>query len=335
MHAVLLATAAVWSTLGIAQTTKSDGKALLEREQAVLSQQIAAKQQQIATLRERPSPEQAELAEALKTLNDARAAHKAKGNADTEAKLKNAEFKYTLAERKFNKANADIDTLNNELEQLRQQLAATRQQARSAPSGEAQNAAAGQQRLAEERARRQEQELQRTRQEAESQQREIERLKALLAAKEAAAKTAPAQPAAAAAPAPVPAPAANAAAASEGLHKLSSRQEVVQSLQQLEQRLSGLSLRARGGVNEVLYLKPKNRTATNKDRITLRALGLEQYRGEAQIEPGSYELVLGFKRWPLQFGDAERGTFVFLYDNSDAQKPQLVLYDSALENGAH
>jgi len=331
--AVVLATAAAYSTPGLAQSVKNDNKTALEREQTALSAQIDAKQQQLATLRGRPLPEQAELQEAQKRVNDARSAWQKKNNPDTEAKLKNAEFKYTLAERRFNKANAEIDGLNAEVEQLRQQLGAKQQPIKTLGASANEATASTQQRQTEERARRQEQELLRTRQEAESQQREIERLKALLAAREAAsAKTVVSTAAVSTATTSSPQnPSQSTAPVSADFHRVNSSQDVLRELQQLEQRLAGISTHARGGVNEALYLKTVGGQATNKDKVTLRALGLEQYRGEAQIEPGNYELVVGLNRWPLQLGDNDSGTFVFLYDHRDAQKPRLVFYNRALE----
>jgi len=330
---VLLATAAAWSLQGVAQTNKTEARATLEREQATLSQQIADRQQQIKTLRARPGPEQAELTAAQKALDAARAAHQAASTEESEARLKNAEFKYMLAERKLNKANTELNALSEEVEQLQRQLAAGQQQLKTFDQKDAEPVApAPQQRVIDERVRRQEQELQRSRREAENQQKEIERLKALLAAKEAAAQKTAAAETAKPEPAP-PAPLTPASqSAAKGLYKIANRQEMLQELQSLEKRLDGLSTRSRGGINEALYLKPKSRKVTNKDRITLHALGLEQYRGEARVEPGDYELILGLNHWPLRIDDSESGAFVFLYDNSDAGKPQLVLYNRLLEN---
>lgn len=325
----------------------------LQREQAALHQQIAAKQKQIDALRNRPSPEQAELADAQREVDAARTAYKTTPNPDNEAKLKNAEFKYTLAERKFAKSHSEIDTLKADIDKLNAQIAAKQQQAQAvAQRATAEQAAARakqqqqQQKLAEERTKRlqQQQELDRARQETEAQQREIARLKAMLAAKEAAAAAA-----AKAAPAPAPAPslakaqpaampAANAASSSDvngpGAHQLTSQQQVVKALQAVEKHLADLSVRERGGINDILYIRNPNRKATNKDKVTLKALGKEQYRGEAEVEPGNYDLVIGFNKWPHKFGGDDRGTFVFLYDNSNPQKPRLLFYKQTLEGGS-
>ena len=349
INVALLAAATLWSGLGYCEA-KSEAQLSLEREQAQLNQQIAAKQQQITTLRNRPSPEQAELTEAQQVVTDARAAYKANPNGENEAKVKNAEFKYTLVERKYSKAHADVEALVEEVDKLRQQVAAKQQQIKSAAQQASEQQAAAtsqqQQRLAEERAKRQqqEQELQRTKQETETQQREIERLKALLAAKEAAAAKPveapkPAAPeaaktAAAATPAASPAqsaPAANTTTNTTGLYKLVSQQEVVQELQAMEKRLASTGDRDRGGVSDVMYVKRPNTKATNKDRVALKSLGHEQYRGETQIDTGSYELVIGFNRWTVDIAAGEGGNLVILYDNSEAKKPRLFIYNQKLE----
>ena len=59
-----------------------------------------------------------------------------------------------------------------------------------------------------------------------------------------------------------------------------------------------------------------------------------EVRGNAKIEPGKYEATLGFNRWPVEFAGNEAGETVFLCDNSDAKKPRLLIYNSALEGGA-
>src|SRR5689334_12414829 len=95
INLALLVAAALWTSCGYAQA-KSDAQVALENEVTALNQQIAAKQQQIVTLRNRPSPEQAEMVEAQKVADEARAAYKAAPNTDNDAKVKNAEFKYKL-----------------------------------------------------------------------------------------------------------------------------------------------------------------------------------------------------------------------------------------------
>jgi hypothetical protein len=107
----------------------------------------------------------------------------------------------------------------------------------------------------------------------------------------------------------------------------------MKALQGVEQHLADLTVRERGGINDVLYIRSPNRKATNKDKVTLKALGQEQYRGETEVEPGRYDLVIGLNKWPFEFAAGDQGTFVFLYDNSNPQKPQLLLYNRALEGG--
>ncbi|HEY3698454.1 MAG TPA: hypothetical protein VGK97_03925 [Spongiibacteraceae bacterium] len=322
----------------------------LEKDISALNQQIAAKQQQITALRNKPSPEQAELVAAQKVLNDARVELKKNPGAENEGKARNAEFKLKLAQLKFDKSNGDIETLNDDIDKLKQQASAKQQQIKEL-SRQASDQAADvqQQKLADERAKRQqqEQELARTKQEAESAQKEIERLKAALAAKEAVeAKAAaavptakvveipqPAEVAKAEAPRATPAAASAATTSANGISKLNSQDQVLRELQAMAQRVAQAG---RGGdtTNLVLYMKQPGATATNKDKITLRALGNNQYRGNAKIEPGQYEATMGFNRWPVEFAGNEGGETVFLCDNSDAKKPRLLIYNSALEGGA-
>lgn len=337
--ASVLALALVFSPIGSAQ----EARGAVDRDIATLTQQIATKQQQIATLRGRPSPEQAELSGAQAKLAEARAAFKANGSAENESRAKNAEFKVKLAEIKYSKAHPDVGTLVDELEQLQSQLAAKQREAKEpreavaakpavepAPAKPADNLAAAAAK------RQQEQELVRAKQESEAQQKEIERLKAALAAKEAKEKEAAA---ASAAPAPAAAkPAATPVApkvaepktgTGGGALKLIAAQEVVQELQQLQTRLAAPG--PDRGTNDALYLKRPDTKATNKDKVVLKALGKEQYRGQAAVESGQYLISVGLNQWPVEFTAAEVGQTTFLYDNSDAQKPRLLIYSSALE----
>lgn len=317
----------------------------LEREQTVLSQQIAAKQKQVDTLRSRPSPEQKELADARRTVDEARAAYKAAPNPDTESKLKNAEFKSTLAERKYDKANADVAALVSEIEGLKQQTAVKQRQLKALQLQASEQAVAPktpavdpkqQQRLAEERARQkqQEQELERTRQQNDAAQKEIERLKALLATKENSSAAAPVAkaPATVAVPAAVAVAAKPAAPADGGLRQLGTTAEVVAELQALAQRLPAEGRRARE-TNEVVYFKlQQNGKEVEKTMVSLKALGGNQYRGTATLNAGSYEVVLGSNRWKTDISGSGSNTgFVVLFDGSNAAKPKLSFYNQVLE----
>jgi len=348
--AAFLTTTATFSSLGYAQDARSQ-QAAIEKEISALNQQIAGKQQQMNMLRSRPSPEQAEVATAQRALNDARAQLKAEPSADNEGKVRNAEFKLKLAERSYNKAHADVEALTEDVNRLKQQVAAKQQQIKDVARQNTEAAENQQQKIADKR----EQELARAKQEAESAQKEIERLKAALAAKETAeAKAAPVKAASAPAPMPTPAPAAPAKAAtpapvaaavpataaatpapaapvaSGGVIKLNSQQQVLGELQTLAQRAQGGAGR---GSNYVLYLKKPGASATNKDKVGLRAIGNDQYRGTFIVKPGEYEAVIGFNKWPVQFAADEDGENVFLLDYSDEKKPRLVVYNSRLEGG--
>jgi hypothetical protein len=113
--------------------------------------------------------------------------------------------------------------------------------------------------------------------------------------------------------------------------KLISAEEVAQEQQQLARRLSGAG--PTRYTNDALYLKRPNVAATNKDKVILRGLGREQYRGQAQVEAGQYQISVGFNQWPVEFSANEAGQITFLYDHSDPAKPRLFIYSSALDAG--
>jgi hypothetical protein len=340
----------------------------LQREEAELLRQIADKQRELEVARNRPSPEQAELTTTRKLVEQARSELRANPSPENEAKLKNAEFKLTLAERKLASANSEVAALTAQLEQLERQLASRQSQISGVNQQIAAQASANaelEQRLARERQQREQQsrELEQSRREAEAAQKEIERLKAMLAAREAsaaaAAKSAAAAPAAAkpaqaaataapapaAAPAPVPAPAAATptpaakpaapAGGTTDIAKLTTQSEVLATLQGLEQRLSGTELkRGERPVNQILHLKQmQGGREVGKSRITMHALGNGQFRGEEDVKPGTYQLVVGLKYWEMAFGANESGRFVFLLDESNEGAPQLRVYRKALEGG--
>lgn len=318
----------------------------LEREQAALTQQVAAKEKQIEVLRSRPSPEQKEVADARRAVDEARAAYKSDANAANEAKLKNAEFKTTLAERKYDKANADVAALRAESENLKQQIASKQRQLKSLQIQAAEQAApaAAAPRVVEDssRQKQQDQELERTRKQNETAQKEIERLKALLATKEAANNAAPATPAPAAvttattaattAAAPVAtSPAVNAPAADSagGAHQLTTSGEVVNALQALASR-SASSTRRGKDTNEIAYFKLQG--GSGNGMVSLKALGNAQYRGETKLSAGNYEIVLRTNRWKTTLsGIAADTTFIVLLDNSNPAQPKMSYYNAALE----
>ena len=337
----------------------------LQREEAELRQQVAAKKKQLEAVRNRPSPEQAELAEARKLVDEARAEFKANASPENDAKLKNAEFKYTLAERKFEKGNAEAAALTAQIETLQRQASSRQSQIASVNqqvSAQASSNAQLEQRLAKEQSQRevQSRELEQTRRENEAAQKEIERLKAMLAQKEAAtaaaAKAAPVAAVAAAKPAaakPVvaaatpavattaavaPAAAKPAAAATAGggdtsIAKLTTQTQVLSALQTVAQQSSVEEKDRRGRpVNEILHFKQmQGGKEVAKRRITMNALGNGQFRGEEEVQPGSYQLVVGLKYWKMDFAAGENGRFVFLLDYSDEKAPKLKVYNKSLE----
>lgn len=344
--------ASLMALVGVSGSVAFAQQAPIEKDISALNQQISSKQQQINALRNRPSPEQAELANAQKVLNDARADLKVHPGAEAEGKARNAEFKFKLAQIKYDKSHADVEALNDEVDRLKQQVASKQQQLKEVgkPSAEPQVDPQQQQKLADERSKRlqQEQELARTKQEADSAHKEIERLKAALASKEASEAKA-AAPAAITSAAPLPAPsvaapvaapakaepvkAPSAAASSNNVSKLDSQQTVLRALQDTAQRVAGATAATRRIVNETLYVKAPNAVAANKDRVTLKGLGNNQYRGNGKFTAGEYEIVLGFNHWPLTLVASDAGELVFLLDSSDEKSPHLVIYNSALEGG--
>lgn len=345
--------ASLMALVGVSGSVAFAQQAPLEKDISVLNQQIASKQQQIKSLRNRPSPEQAELANAQKALNDARADLKAHPGAEAEGKARNAEFKFKLAEIKYDKSHGEVEALNDEVDRLKQQVASKQQQLKEVGKQSAEPLAdpQQQQKLADERNKRsqQEQELARSKQEAESARKEIERLKAALASKEASETKAAVSTPAAAAPAPTPAPtpvaavaaptktepakASGAAPSSNNVSKLDSQQTVLHALQATAQRVASASTAARRTTNQTLYVKSPNAVAANKDRVALKGLGNNQYRGNGKFTAGEYEIVLGFNTWPLTLSNSDAGELVFLLDSSDEKSPRLVIYNSALEGG--
>ena len=352
--ACLFATTTFWNLGAAAQTEDARTQiANAEREQSTLSQQVAAKQKQIDALRARPSPEQKELTDARRTVDDARAAFKVAATPDNESKLKNAEFKYTLAERKYDKSNGDVAALVADIESLKTQIAGKQRQIKTLQQQAAEQAAAPkappvdlkqQQKLADDRAKQklQEQELEKTKQQNDAAQKEIERLKTLLANKETANAPAPA-PVSAPAPAtkpamPAAAPVAAAAVAisavadAGGLRQLQSKTDVAAELQATAQRAGNDNTRSRTP-NEIVYFKLlQNGKEAGKERAALKALGNAQFRGIAKLNAGSYDVVLGQTHWKAEVAGISGETeFVVLLDESDINKPKMSFYNQALE----
>lgn len=378
-----IAIIATFSTVGITQDLRSQ-QASIEKDVAALNLQIAAKQQQIAALRSKPSPEQADVVAAQKILDAARAELKTTPGTDNEGKVRNAEFKLKLAQMKFDKANGGIEVLNDEIDKLKQQVIARQQQIKELNIQASGQAQALQQKQTDERLKQQQeqaQELARTKREAESAQKEIERLKAALAAQEAAAaktaveKTVAASPATSVAPATLVAPATMAPATIEntpkpaptkltpavqapaaqtqalatqteaiktaaapsananGPIKLNSQDQVLHELQTTSQ-LVAQAHRGEDTASLVLYLKHPGAATTNKDKVSLRALGNNQYRANTKVDAGEYEAVIGFNHWTLEFASSESGETTFLCDYRDKNAPRLVIYQSSLEGSS-
>lgn len=327
--------------------------AALAQDQKKLEQLIGEKQTRLQQLRSAPGPEQAELDAARREVEEARAALESSPGGDSEARLKNAEFKLTLAQRKAGKESPETSALADEIDALRERRSSQQQQIASLDQQiETQASRAGQlqQRLAEERSKREQQarELARSRAEAEQAQQEIERLKALLAQRESEEKAptpapavvstpvaaAPAKAAAALAKATPATRAATSAASDSGPRRLTSQRDVLDALRTVEQHLAGADTRRSSrGVNEILHVKRlQNGREVDKSRVTLIALGASQFRGNEQLQPGQYELVLGLHHWPVTLAGGEGGDTVFLLDYS-GDAPRLQFYRRSLEGG--
>ena len=343
---------AMMMSAGAAAQDIHSQQAALTKDVTALKQQIATKEKQIAALRNKPSPEQADVVAAQQALAAARTAQQTNPGPDSEGKVRNAEFKLKLAQLKYDKANNGIEDLKDEIDHLNTQVDAKQRQLKALSTQAAQQAQAQQQKLAEERQKRQEQSeaLARAKQEAEAAQQEIQRLKAALAAQEAAkagktgapaAAPKPAAPKIADTPKPMlaPAKAAQGAAAkpgaipASGLVKLNAQAQVLHALQATSE-LAGKAERGESEASLILYLKRPGSKTTNKDKITLRALGNGQYRGDAHVDAGSYEAVLGFNHWPVQFSAGESGDMTFLCDYRNKNTARLLVYPSALEGTA-
>lgn len=263
--------------------------------------------------------------------------------------------------------STQIEQLQRQLSSRQSQIAGVNQQISTQATANAQL----DQRLAKERSQRelQAKELEQSKRDAEAAQKEIAQLKAMLAQKEAAtaagvktaavakpaaaavvaapAVAAAAKPAAAVAvakPVSMPVAAAPAAAASiakpatasggdTSIAKLTTQSEVLGALQSLTQRVSGEEPdRRERPVNEILHFKQmQGGQEVAKRRITMNALGNGQFRGEEDVKPGSYQLVVGLKYWKLDFAPTDNGRFVFLLDYSNDKAPQLKVYNKALE----
>ncbi len=115
------------------------------------------------------------------------------------------------------------------------------------------------------------------------------------------------------------------------MSKLDSQQTVLHALQDTAQRVASVNAAARRTADQMIYVKAPNIAATNKDRVSLKALGNNQYRGSGKFTAGEYEIVMGFNRWPLTLSSSDAGDLVFLLDSSDEKSPHLVIYNSALE----
>lgn len=350
-----LAAALLFSMPALAQGNDASVSALratladLSQEQRALEVELATKREQLVALRNRPSAEQAELLEAEAAVRQARSELAANPAPDVQARLNNAEFKLTLAERKWSKSNAEAAALAEVIAALERRLSEqkaaeqrTRQQLAAAERSV-------QDRLVRERAERErkERELELTRREAEAAQAEIERLKALLAEREAASQTeageaAGEEAAAAAEPAattrssatiePSARPADQAPPAADGLARLATQSEVLTELRRLQAAVAQADGRERL-VNDVLWAKRfDGDREVDKIRVSLRALGNGQFRGQEQLPAGDYRLVVGFDEWPLTLSGHEAAAAqVFLLDrSSDASR--LVLYSEQLEH---
>jgi hypothetical protein len=338
-----------------AQSLKAeqDKMVQLQTEQTTLSAQIkqleteiAAKQTALATVKAKPTTGQDELAIADKALADAKAGYAANPNDTNQTILNNAEFKRHLVERKLLKAGgvssadlqtqlqtseAELVTLKNSMstnasniDAQKILLADTEKQA-AANAEMAKQKAAEQNKVVEQEAVKQ-QALNTEKAKAAQQQADAAAEQAKVAAQQKQAE----QQAATALVAKQTADAAaqKAAAESNGLVRLNDKAAVDKELVRITKLQE--TFWAKKKINEKMYLRRDG--SDSKKSFTLRDLGNMQYRTEMVAVDGKSLLNIGFQKWELTFNPADAGqTFVFIYDQSTAEKPRLVYYLKSFE----
>ena len=318
-----------------------DVLARLQTEQADISEQIknleaevAARQNELAAAKTKPAPEKDELDAADKELAAAKAAHAANPNDMNETSLKNAELKHHLAERKYLKSSGNAMELQGLLQRAENQLTTLRNtlsanigkidaQKRAvavaaqeaSATAEAEKLKAAERKIAAEK-------------QAAEQARNAE-----LAAKQKAAEEQQQLADAAAAKALAEKNAAEEAAKksaekANGLSRLTDRAAVSQENARINALLE--KFWGKGKVNQIMYLRRDG--SESKSSNTLRDIGHLQYRTELLAPAGKVALNIGFRKWELEFASADAGQpFVFIYDQTDAEKPRLVYYLKSLE----
>jgi len=324
-----------------ALTQAQDELARLQTEQTAISEQIkaleadvAAKQAELAAAKTRPGPEKDELEVADKELVAAKAAHAANPNDMNETSLKNAELKRHLAERKYlkNSGNAMelqglLQRAENQLTTLRNSLstniskidaqkrAVTVAAQEASAKAEAEKQKAAKRKLAAEKAAAEQAknaELAAKQKAAEEQQRLAEAAAAKALAEKTAAEEA----------------AKKSAEKANGLTRLSDQAAVSKEnarINALQEKFWG-----KGKVNQIMYLRRDG--SESKSSNTLRDIGHLQYRTELLAPAGKVVLNIGFRKWDVEFSATDAGQpFVFIFDQTNAEKPRLVYYLKSLE----
>jgi DNA repair exonuclease SbcCD ATPase subunit len=333
---ILASSSVLLPSLLQAQTLQAAQNALteLQTEQTGLKAQInrleadvAAKRSELAAAQSRPSPERDELDAAEKELVTAKAAHATNPNDMNQITLKNAELKHHLAERKYHKSSSAITDLREQLQRSEDQLNAARSSlaanstkideqkrlvstaaSKAAANAEIEKQQALQRKLAAEK-------------EAAEQAVSARQLAQKQAAEAAAAKAQAEKTAAAEA-------AKKAAEKANGLTRLNDKTAVSNEQARINTLLEGFW--QKGKVNQVMYLRKDG--SESKGSNTLRDLGHLQYRSELTAPAGKVLLNIGLRKWEITFDQNDAGKpFVFIYDQSNNEKPRLVYYLKSLE----
>lgn len=336
----------------------------LQSQQKTKQADRARKEAELAPLLTQTSPEKDALTKTLSDRDAAAAKFAADPTAGNKSKLKNLEFKVALAERKYKKANSQQAALQSDIKQLSNDVDSTSKEIVTL------TAAISAQQIAVEKARsaqaawQQSQQVQREKDKAAAAEAELAKLRAEIeqtklaeqAAKEAAAKDAAAAAAAAAYTVPSAAVATDspkivgsadnadvqriaerntndAPATDPTKLLLTTKEEVAVEQARLEKAIA-----AAGGsktkTNKILHIKSviQGNKIRKSDSNSLRALGSDQYRGNATVRAGDTIFVVGFNRWREKVPGTADTKYTFILDASDKKSPRLVYFRTGLGN---
>jgi hypothetical protein len=293
--------------------------------------------------------------EAAKAERDAAVADAKANPSDTSKKIAdNANFKFMLAERKYDKAREALVAHDAKATELEKRIASNEAAIKSSQNAiEQQKAGLDQlQKQSAEKAKlaasaaaqKKEQELQQnkaalaeTQAKAAAAQAEVERLKKMLAdkqAQEAAAKaTSGAAPVAAATvaagvtaatAASVSAPAA-APAKAEAAKPAQDFKAIHADFLQRQESTPKTSMR--GASSKIVYIKAMAAgKEVSKLALSLAPLTPNLYQGTAPLAAGDYDIVMGLQTWKQTIGAADGGKKFLVNVDMKSGKPELVMY---------